>query len=503
MSSASRSRLACLAVLLVAPALISTAARGQGAYTDHPEPIGEPAMTVVTALIDAVNADDPTVFIRFLETHATASFRDGAPEAEHVRIYREVWGETRGLDYYGYRTYDTPRAADEHVVIVKSRLAGEWRAFVIGMDEDEPSKIAMLRFAQARRPSTLPPEPALRIRGAMMAFDGYVSRLAEADAFSGTVLIAKDGVILYERAFGLASKRFGASNDIDTKFNLGSMNKMFTAVAIMRLVDAGKLSLDDPLSRYVDETWLPASITDRILIRHMLNHTSGLGSYFNETFWESSRARFRDLDDYKPLIRDETLAFDPGAGWQYSNTAFFLLGVVIEKVTGESYFDHVRSAIFVPSGMGGTDSYEMDRPVENLAIGYVPEYDDAGERTWRNNLYMHVIKGGPAGGGFSTVHDLLKFDVALREGGLLTPEKRDQVWQSQPGANSPDYGYGFAVEAGPLGRVVGHGGGFPGLNGQLDMYLDTGYTVAVLSNYDGAAAPIAQKAAELLARVKR
>ena len=315
------------------------------------------------------------------------------------------------------------------------------------------------------------------------------------------MLVAKDGRVAYERAAGEASKRFHAANTMDTCFNLGSMNKMLTAVAIAQLAAEGKLSLDDPLSKHVDESWLPRDVTDKVLVRHCLNHTSGLGSYFNDSYWRSSRAMYRALDDYKPLIEGETLAFEPGTRWSYSNTGFFLLGVVVESVTGQSYFDYVREHIYRPAGMTRSDSYEMDVPVENLAIGYVPEYDDAGRKRYRNNLFLHVIKGGPAGGGFSTVRDLLAFDVAMRSGQLVPEAWRDRLWTPRPEAASPEYGYGFAVSEGPLGKVVGHGGGFPGLNGQLDMFLDAGYTVAVLSNYDGGAGPVAQLARTLLERV--
>ena len=368
----SRLHLFALAIAL----LVSAAAPcfGQAAsYTDHSARPDGVVAEITDELIAAINARDADAFIRFLDERAAEAFRNMAPAEEHAEVFQQVCRETGGLDYHGYRTYDPPRPADDHVIILKGRRTGSWHAFVFVMDADDPARFAGLQFAPARRPSNLPALPPLTIEQMADELDAHIDRLVEADAFSGTVLIAKGGRAIYERAVGLASKRFGAANDMDTKFNLGSMNKMFTAVAIAQLVEDGRLSLDDPLSSYVDESWLAPDVAGKIRIRHMLNHTSGPGSYFNDVFWESSRARFRALDDYKPLIVDETLAFEPGAGWQYSNTAFFLLGVVIEKVTGESYFDHVKQAVFVPAGMTNTDCYEMDRPVPNLAIGYIPE----------------------------------------------------------------------------------------------------------------------------------
>jgi CubicO group peptidase (beta-lactamase class C family) len=296
---------------------------------------------------------------------------------------------------------------------------------------------------------------------------------------------------------GEASKAFHVPNNIDTKFNLGSMNKMFTATAVARLVEAGKISFDDPISKYIDETWLPKPITDAITVRHLITHTSGLGSYFNETYMKSSRALFRKLDDYKPLIKDSKPAFPPGEKFLYSNTGLFLLGVVIEKVTGEDYFEHVRNTIYTPAGMTNSDCYEMDYPVENLAIGYSPDWMSPYQ--WQNNLYKHVLKGGPAGGGFSTVKDLHKFALAILSGKLVSKAMLQTLWTDFKGAN---YGYGFTVVQSPGGKAVGHSGGFPGINSQLDVYVDSGYIVAVMSNIDNGASPLANRIGLTLARVK-
>jgi CubicO group peptidase (beta-lactamase class C family) len=175
----------------------------------------------------------------------------------------------------------------------------------------------------------------------------------------------------------------------------------------------------------------------------------------------------------------------------------FLLGVVIEKVTGEDYFEHVRKAVSAPSGMTDTDCYEMDRPVENLAIGYSPDFSHPAK--WQNNLYKHVLKGGPAGGGFSTVKDLHRFALALLSGKLVSRSTRELLWTDYKGSN---YGYGFTVVQGPGGKTVGHSGGFDGINSQLDIHTDSGYIVAAMCNYDSGASPLADRIGSILARVK-
>jgi CubicO group peptidase (beta-lactamase class C family) len=326
--------------------------------------------------------------------------------------------------------------------------------------------------------------------------NSLLDRACGEDAFSGTVLVAKGEEVLFSHACGEASKRFHVPNNIDTKFNLGSMNKMFTSTAVMQLVESGAVSVNDTLSKFLDESWLPRSVSDQITIHHLLTHTSGLGSYFNPTYWNSSRELFRALDDYKPLIQNEHPAFTPGTDYRYSNTGMFLLGVVIERATGSDYFDYMREHIYGPAGMSDSDCYDMDRPVENLAIGYDPDPDS--EWGYENNLYKHVIRGGPAGGGFSTVGDLHRYALALLSGGLVSEESRAALWTDHFGAG---YGYGFGIREGPNGKVVGHGGGFPGINSNLDIMLDRGYIVAVMSNYGQAAGPVANQIAELISRL--
>jgi CubicO group peptidase (beta-lactamase class C family) len=405
-----------------------------------------------------------------------------------------------GQDYVDHRQLPDGAVGERieellDVVNSDDRLTESWSAVILDVEPDPPHLIAGLQLAPARPPADAEGVlEALTDEQIAAELAAFVERLAEADAFSGSVLLARDGKVLHTSAHGLASRRFDVPNRVDTKFNLGSMNKMFTGVAVMQLVEAGKLALDDRLSQYVGTDWLPAEITDKIQIQHLLTHTSGLGSYFNETFMESSRLRFRELDDYKPLVQGETLAFEPGTDRRYSNTGMLLLGVVITEASGQDYFDYVREHIYAPAGMADSDCYDMDRPVPNLAIGYTME---GGE--WANNLYLHVVRGGPAGGGFSTVEDLLRFDQALRGHELLSAEGTERVWSAKPELGSPEYGFGFGISGTPDDRIVGHSGGFAGINSNLDMFLDSGYTAVVMSNTDQGAMPVVQKIQELVA----
>lgn len=327
----------------------------------------------------------------------------------------------------------------------------------------------------------------------------FVEIQARKGAFSGTVLLSKSGRIIHRSAHGLASKRFNIPNTLQTKLNLGSMNKMFTSVAIMQLVEKGVVRLDDKLSNFTDESWLAPEVSDKIEIQHLLTHSSGLGSYFNDTFWNSSKLAFKALEDYKPLIVNETSRFEPGTAYRYSNTGMFLLGVVIEKASGQDYFSYIRDHIYVPAGMTDSDCYEMDQPVPNLAIGYSATEEN--ETGWENNLYLHVVKGGPAGGCFSTVEDLNRFALALTSHKLVNASNTKALFTPRQEFHDEPYGFGFRIIGEPGNRIVGHGGGFLGISANLDIFLDTGYVAVVLSNYGGAARPIRDKIRALITDV--
>jgi hypothetical protein len=333
----SRTKWTAFLLVCLGPTLALSGAFAQhippGDYTDIRELPEGPAGEVIGELLEAINSNDPDKIRAFVEKSFTPEFRDFAPMEQHIAIFQQLYQQSNGLDFYGIRDYEEETPPNEYVVILRNRLTEAWQGIAMTLEEEAPHRIAGARFVPARPPSDLPPAEALSADKVIQEIEAFVERLVDADAFSGTVLLAKDGEVLFKKAYGLASKRFDVPNRIDTKFNLGSANKMFTGVAILQLVERGMLSLDDPLSKFVSEDWLPKETADKIKIEHLLTHTSGMGSYFGEKYMESSKALFRELDDYKPLIAGSELAFEPGTDWQYSNSGMFMLGVVIESAT--------------------------------------------------------------------------------------------------------------------------------------------------------------------------
>jgi D-alanyl-D-alanine carboxypeptidase len=303
--------------------------------------------------------------------------------------------------------------------------------------------------------------------------DSFIQKQVAADEFSGCVLLAKDGTPIFRKAYGLASKRFHVPNRIDTKFNLGSINKVFTKVAIMQLAEQGKLSLEDHISKHLPN--YPSKVADKVTINHLLSHTSGLGDYFNERF-EASKHKLRTVNDFLSLFIDDPLSFEPGEKAQYSNAGYVVLGKIIEAVSSQDYYDYVREHIYKPAGMNDSDHYELDMSTPNLAMGYTKlgENGEPLKGPRRNNLFSIGVKGSPAGGGYSTADDMLKFCTALRGHKLLNPKYTELVLQPLR--------VQAAKEAKP--RCFGHAGGAAGVGSIFKIYLDLGYVSIVLSNYD-------------------
>jgi CubicO group peptidase (beta-lactamase class C family) len=458
-----------------------------------------PAGKRLAQLIEVLNTGSPATFKKFITQEFSAELIAAVPMDRHLSIFGDVHDKSRGLDLV--RVEESKE--DSIRAVFQYRLTGGCDLVIVNVESAATHKIDGLGFRPAKSPAGTKPGPPLTEKEMAGDLDKFLKKLDEADVFSGTVLVERNGHKIYEASFGQALKGWNLPNRIDTKFNLGSMNKMFTAVSIAQLVEKGKLSYEDTLDKFLGPDWIKPEAAGKIRIKHLLSHTSGLGSYFNDKYQKSSRTLFRAVDDYRPLVVDDAPAFEPGTKWQYSNTGMLLLGAVIEKVTGGSYFDYVRDNIYKPAGMTNSDAYEMDLPVPNLAIGYDKEFLEDGTIRFRNNLYMHVIKGGPAGGGFSTVGDLVRFAEALGSGKLISRESYALLTSPKPELNSPDYGFGFSFSKDEiLGRIVGHSGGFPGINSNLDIFLDRGEVAAVMSNYSGGAEPVQSKIRELLARLK-
>lgn len=454
------------------------------------------ALKRVEEFVRLINTGDRKAARVYVEQNFTPASLQRVPVAQRLDTISRMQDETRGMELHSVREPQPQEAS----ALYRNKLTGDWGELVFIFEKDAPHRIERFGPRRVTAPEgAAAPARKLTAEEAARELDAYVKRLAEADVFSGAVLLAHEGKVIFAKAYGEANKDFRAPNRLDTKFNLGSMNKMFTAVAVAQLAEQGKLSFDDPLAKFVPE-FPDKESAQKIKIKHLLTHTSGLGSYFNREFWQASRDRFRTVDEFMELAKGETLQFEPGTKTAYSNTGFLVLGKVVEKASGQNYFDYVREHIYKRAGMTGSDSFDLDRVNPNLAVGYQKEYTDAGV-TFRNNVFAHVIRGGPAGGGYSTAEDLLRFDQALRSGRLVGADYVKQLLAPKPELSSPGYGYGFGVD--PAAQIAGHSGGFFGIHSNLDMFLGSGHTAVVLSNYGDGAGPVVEKLRAVVAALTK
>lgn len=290
--------------------------------------------------------------------------------------------------------------------------------------------------------------------------------------FSGAVLVAKDGVPQLREGFGAANREWDIANTPDTKFRLGSITKQFTATAILQLVEAGQLSVDDPISKFYAEA--PAAWA-KVTIKHLLTHTSGIPSYTAIPGYFVNDAKLRQTPEaIIKLTRDKPLEFEPGSKFAYDNTGYILLGYVIEKVSGQPYADYVAHNIFRPLGMKNSGYDVASQILPKRAAGYQP-----GKDGWQNADYLDMSVPYAAGSLYSTVDDLLIWDRALANGKILTDASRKAMWTDY----GNHYGFGWAIGEQSGHERIMHGGSVNGFSTAINRYSKDGLVVVVLSNF--------------------
>lgn len=310
----------------------------------------------------------------------------------------------------------------------------------------------------------------------------YLTQQVERNEFSGVVFIGKDGKPIFLKALGYASKRFEVPNAIDTKFNIGSLSKHITSIAVLQLVEKGLLSLDDPIGKYLSD--FPEDVAQKVTVRHLLTMSSGWGDYWKNEVYNAHRYEYRTVSDYIGFIKDIPLDFEPGTDMQHSNIGFEIAGAIIEKISGKNYYDYVRKNIYGPAGMLHSDSYDVDGPVKNLAVGYTNEHPFDTEKTGFNwsNCYLRLpARGTPTGGSYSTVEDLFKLIEAHRNHVLLGKLYTNYLLNFLQGD------FGKSLQTGAIyhmfGGAEGVGAGI-GYSITDNEDIRKGYTIIILSNYD-------------------
>lgn len=292
------------------------------------------------------------------------------------------------------------------------------------------------------------------------------SRAAEG-TFSGAVSVASDGGTLFEGAYGLADRSANRPNLLSTCFDIASLGKMFTGVAVAQLAERRRLEFDQPVGRYLPPPLADTETGRKVTIHQLLTHTSGVPDLPDDLF-NAPPAR---LSGYTSFFQTRKLEFEPGSQRAYSNAGYVLLGIVIEHLSGQDYEEYVREHVFRPAGM--SVGFRREDCPSGAAVGYSKE--------GQPNTSTIASQGGPHGGALTTARDLVKFFRALRTGRLLKPEMALRITTPQGGAASA---YGFGVLSFDTDRLVGHSGGNAGVSADAYTYWNSGYTIVVLSNLE-------------------
>lgn len=347
-----------------------------------------------------------------------------------------------------------------------------------------------------------PSEETLRTRiRSQFGEDGAARKrlreLAAAETLSGVVAIALGKDIVFREAYGMADRAKGIPNRFDTRFNLASMGKMFTALAIARLAEQGRLSWQDPVARHLPN--LPQAWSG-IAIDHLLSHRSGLGSYFASPLYAGKLAREgRTISDYMEVVLQDRPKSEPGSAYSYSNNGYVLLGAVIEQLTGKSYFQAVSDLVYSRAGMRHTAHTTLDELGPGDARGYTngcfarPPSQCTAKPL--DEVSGGGLRGTPAGGVYSNAPDLLRFSQALRAGKIVRPATLDLMTRRHvdgmpQGGPIDGYGYGFGLLRIGGHETFGHNGGTPGATSQLDMLPTPALTMLVLANADSGQRPV-------------
>jgi CubicO group peptidase (beta-lactamase class C family) len=435
----------------------------------------------LVALVEAINTRDSSAILRFGREHYSPSaLAQTGGEARLLERWLEV-----GTNYGALEIDSVIATSDlETTAWARGTISKAWLSVRLFADSAEPHRVVRIGLGRGLRPPYADARvPVLAGASLVRHIEDYLKRLAGADLFSGVVLVVHHGKPVITATHGFADQGRRAAFKLDTPFDIASIGKLFTAVAIGQLAERGALRLTDTIGKYVPE--LPAALGRRITIAQLLEHSSGLGELGPGL--DSAMRRTVRVADMVALLRDTTLAFPPGTNVLYSNRGYVILGAVVERAGRRAYADYLREEIFVPAGLTRTGLLQATELPGDRARRYT-RYSTL-RSAWTPGPRVEFapeldLAPGPHGGATSTAEDLVRFAAALTGGRLLSGAMLKQMTEPQVGTGRS---LGFQIGGDGAARYFGHGGGAPGMNSLLRVFPGMGYTVVVLSNYDSGA----------------
>lgn len=316
--------------------------------------------------------------------------------------------------------------------------------------------------------------------------ESLVNLYEEYDQFNGSILVTEKGEVVFKGGFGYANMEWGIPNASNTKHRLGSITKQFTAVLVLQLVEQGKIDLHVPITTYLTD--YPKETAEKITVHHLLTHTSGIPNYtsFPDFFKDKSRDP-KTPEEFIEIFQDLPLDFEPGEKFNYSNSAYFLIGLIIEKVTGKSYEEKLQELIFDPLEMNDSGYDHHATIIKNRASGY----EKNGSKL-NNARYIDMTLPYAAGSLYASAEDLYKWDQALYTNKLLSKKSMEILFKPYVKAwGNNSYAYGFAVGKDKIGTstdstyIISHGGGINGFNTIIVRDIEQKILVVLLNNTGG------------------
>ncbi len=453
----------CRSLGWTAAAVLLTSIWALSGPAQNPAAGENPALAHLKAYIEAFNSGVPGQMKAYFLAHVAAQALKDIPAEQRLTRFRAAKAQLKSLEIERVVSDEPFRSS-----VLTKAANGEFLMIKATAEKALPNKLLFLSIDIVEDPANIiVPEPKADEREFAAAVRRFLEAQTKADEFSGVGLVAKGPRGVFEDAYGFADRDKKVPNRKDTKFNLGSINKIFTRAAIHQLAQRGKLSLDDPIKKFLPD-YPNAQAAEKVSVRHLLNMTSGIGDFFGDRYDATPKEQIRTLQDYLPLFADKPLEFEPGTTNKYSNGGYIVLGLIIEKLTGVDYYAYVRENIFKPCGMSDTDSFPRDAATPNLARGYTREGEAAGSARVINFATLPG-RGSSAGGGYSTAADMLKFVLAVKDKKIFLPD---------------------------AGNGMGIAGGAPGINSVLEWDPRNGFIFIVLTNLDP---PTAGQAARQIA----
>jgi D-alanyl-D-alanine carboxypeptidase len=425
---------------------------------------------VARAFFDALASGKPEQFEAMAQARFSPVLLARRTPAERAQMVERIRGDFGTMTLGGIGN-----VTDDQVMLVVRGSTGMAGRIQLTIEPAPPHRITLVSIEVGDQDDGPPGPPPPPINGAMTradldrALDAYLAARASADEFAGVVAIAKDGKLVFQKAYGLANREARMPAMVSTRFNIASIGKAFTKTAIGQLVAQGRLALTDTIGKWLPD--YPNPKARAATVDQLLNHQAGIADFFGPAFNAAPKSQFASNADYYRFVSAQPLLFDPGTNRQYCNGCYVVLGEIIAKASGQSYEEYIGEHVFRPAGMVGAGFFRSDRLPPAVALGYSRQMPGS-KGALQDAKDAHGVTGSAAGGCYAAAADLLAFDEAMRTGKLLDPKLT--AWFLETDAPAAP---GTRARGG-----MGFAGGAPGTNALLET--DERWAVAVVGNLD-------------------